>query len=191
MRRQKKNESGITLVALVITIIILLILAGIAIVTLTQTGLFENAKQAKNAMENAQNLEELTLNDYNNKIVSTIDGTRNIKENSINYDIIYSGEANKVGAYSFEFPTGKNLNNYKYLIFYANAFDSDFSKNNSNKVQGKTGIVPAEVTQGTSIYDLSHWTKWYILFSIPNETSFSIDSTGYDSRLFGKFSTNI
>jgi len=47
MRRQKKNESGITLVTLVITIIILLILAGIAIVTLTQTGLFENAKQAK------------------------------------------------------------------------------------------------------------------------------------------------
>ena len=34
MRRQKKNESGITLVALVITIIILLILAGIARVTL-------------------------------------------------------------------------------------------------------------------------------------------------------------
>ena len=38
-----------------ITIIILLILAGVAITTLTQTGLFENAKQAKNAMENAQN----------------------------------------------------------------------------------------------------------------------------------------
>ena len=33
-----KNKSGITLVALVITIIILLILAGVAITTLTQTG---------------------------------------------------------------------------------------------------------------------------------------------------------
>lgn len=42
-----KNTKGITLVTLVITIIILLILAGVAINTLTQTGLLENAKQAK------------------------------------------------------------------------------------------------------------------------------------------------
>ena len=43
----KVREHGITLVALVITIIILLILAGIAITGLTQTGLFEKARQAK------------------------------------------------------------------------------------------------------------------------------------------------
>ena len=54
---KKHKEKGITLVALVITIIILLILAGISIQTLTQTGLFENAKQAKNATENAQKYE--------------------------------------------------------------------------------------------------------------------------------------
>ncbi len=58
-----KNK-GITLVALVITIIILLILAGVAISALTQTGLFDNAKQAKNATENAQNKEEGILNEY-------------------------------------------------------------------------------------------------------------------------------
>ena len=39
-----KNQRGITLVALVITIIILLILAGIAILTLTQTVLLEKTK---------------------------------------------------------------------------------------------------------------------------------------------------
>ena len=44
---REKNIKGITLVALVVTIIILLILAGVAIATLTQTGLFESAKQAK------------------------------------------------------------------------------------------------------------------------------------------------
>ena len=41
-----KNK-GITLIALVITIIILLILEGISISTLTQTGLFGKAKQAE------------------------------------------------------------------------------------------------------------------------------------------------
>ena len=39
-----KENKGITLVALVITIIILLILAGIAILTLTQTVLLEKTK---------------------------------------------------------------------------------------------------------------------------------------------------
>ena len=42
-----KKEYGITLVALVITIIILLILAGVAIVVLTQTELFDSANRAK------------------------------------------------------------------------------------------------------------------------------------------------
>ena len=60
----KVREYGITLVALVITIIILLILAGVTITTLTQTGLFENAKQAKNATENAQKEENKILENY-------------------------------------------------------------------------------------------------------------------------------
>jgi len=64
----KKETNGITLVALVVTIIILLILAGVAITALTQTGLFENAKQAKNVMENAQENENFILGDYENTI---------------------------------------------------------------------------------------------------------------------------
>ena len=64
----KAREHGITLVALVITIIILLILAGVAITALTQTGLFENARQAKNATENAQIEENVILGSYENKI---------------------------------------------------------------------------------------------------------------------------
>ena len=64
----KVREHGITLVALVITIIILLILAGVAITALTQTGLFENARQAKNATENAQIEENVILGSYENKI---------------------------------------------------------------------------------------------------------------------------
>ena len=44
----KSREYGITLVALIITIIILLILAGITIGALTgENGLFTRAKQAK------------------------------------------------------------------------------------------------------------------------------------------------
>ena len=42
-----KKYKGITLIALVITIVILLILSGITIASLTQTGLFTKAKEAK------------------------------------------------------------------------------------------------------------------------------------------------
>ena len=38
---KEKTIKGITLVAMVITIVVLIILAGIAISTLTNTGLFE------------------------------------------------------------------------------------------------------------------------------------------------------
>lgn len=63
MRRTNK-QSGITLVALVITIIILLILAGIAISSLTQTGLFSKAQEAKQKTEEKAEEENTTLNEY-------------------------------------------------------------------------------------------------------------------------------
>lgn len=61
-----KEQKGITLVALVITIIILLILAGISIATLSQTGLFQKAKEAKEKSINAQGVENNTLGEYEN-----------------------------------------------------------------------------------------------------------------------------
>ena len=50
----KKKSKGITLVALVITISLLLILSGISISALTNTGIFQKAKDAKQASENAE-----------------------------------------------------------------------------------------------------------------------------------------
>ena len=44
------NNKGITLVALVITIIILLILAGISIQAITNTGLFANVQKSNNEL---------------------------------------------------------------------------------------------------------------------------------------------
>ena len=52
------KERGITLVALVVTIVILLILAGISISTLSNTGIFKKAKDAKQKYENEQKNEK-------------------------------------------------------------------------------------------------------------------------------------
>ena len=53
MKKTFKSSKGITLVALVITIIILLILAGISISALTNTGIFGKAKEAKQKSDEA------------------------------------------------------------------------------------------------------------------------------------------
>ena len=60
----KNRDKGITLVALVITIIILLILAGITISSLTNTGIFGRAKEAKEKTQQAQRNEQEILSQY-------------------------------------------------------------------------------------------------------------------------------
>ena len=70
-----KEQKGITLVALVITIIILLILAGISIATLSgDNGLFKRAQQAKDDTINGQKNENAALDTYNAAINNAIKG---------------------------------------------------------------------------------------------------------------------
>jgi type II secretory pathway pseudopilin PulG len=131
MGTKENLNKGITLVALVITIIILLILAGVAITTLTQTGLFENAKQAKNAMENAQTKENAILSDYSSEINEYISSNRNDKENSqslINKDdgiynkseggYIFNTSQNNITYTSNNIITlSESIENYNYIEF--------------------------------------------------------------------------
>ena len=75
MEKFKNNTKGITLVALVITIIILLILAGITISSLTNTGIFEKAKEARDKTANAAENQAKTLNEYEDELNKYISGT--------------------------------------------------------------------------------------------------------------------
>ena len=68
MKKIMKNQKGITLVALVITIVILLILAGISISTLTNTGIFEKAKDAKEKSEAEEKQQSETLDNYEKEL---------------------------------------------------------------------------------------------------------------------------
>lgn len=63
-----KNNKGITLVALVITIIILLILAGISIMSLTNTGIFGKAQDAKTKSAEAETNQKATLDEYETEL---------------------------------------------------------------------------------------------------------------------------
>ena len=60
-----KKERGITLVALVVTIIVLLILAGVTIsMTISGDNLFSRARQSTDQYNGAQYNEAVTMNEY-------------------------------------------------------------------------------------------------------------------------------
>ena len=63
MRKQeRRDEKGITLVALVVTIIVLIILAGVTLnIVLDNDGIINEAKQAADDYENAQKEEQELL----------------------------------------------------------------------------------------------------------------------------------
>ena len=65
----KTTEKGITLIALMITIIVLLILAGVTLsLTLGERGIFKTAKEASKNYTEAQKQEQEGLNEFDKEI---------------------------------------------------------------------------------------------------------------------------
>ena len=76
MRKKQMKEKGVTLIALVITIIILLILAGITISALTgENGLFKRAVDARENTLIAGQEENVTLKGYEQSINDVLSGS--------------------------------------------------------------------------------------------------------------------
>ena len=101
MKGSFKEKKGITLIALVITIIVLLILAGVSIAMLTgQKGILTQANNAKNATELASAKEKVELAVIG-AISQTRDGTLtvgNLRTELANYGGTIEGEAFSVTA---------------------------------------------------------------------------------------------
>ncbi len=67
---KRKNNSGITLIALIITIVVLIILAGVSInLLLGEHGIIKRVGQAKEEYENAQIAEQESLNELEKQLV--------------------------------------------------------------------------------------------------------------------------
>ena len=83
MNKTKRNARGITLIALVITIIVLLILAGVTIAALSgDNGILTKAKEAKEKTEQAQKDEERNLQEITDTINGVEGYSRSKKVNS-------------------------------------------------------------------------------------------------------------
>ena len=69
MKTKIKQEKGITLIALVVTIVVLLILAGVSVNALFgNSGIIEKAKDAQNKMDQATQNDLTAINNLNNWI---------------------------------------------------------------------------------------------------------------------------
>ena len=107
MKKQKTKENiGITLVALIVTIVLLLILAGISISALTQTGLFSRAKQATEKYKEAEEKERIQTELYSMQIEMNTNNDSKTKigkklydkniENGSKWDIIVINDSKKI-----------------------------------------------------------------------------------------------
>ena len=80
MKIKFKQEKGITLIALVVTIVVLLILAGVSInAVFGQDGIIEKAKDAQNKMDQATQNDLDSIDGLSNWIDSQINGTTGVR----------------------------------------------------------------------------------------------------------------
>ena len=143
MKNVLKSTKGITLIALVITIIVLLILAGVSIAMLTgENGILTQAQRAKNETENAAKQEEMDLA----QLEATVMGK--------DVPIIQVDDENP-GQLEQENDTTFVINSIEDLVFFS------YDVTNGNTYEGKT------VKLGTNL-DFSS-DKSYV---DPNRTDF-------------------
>ena len=109
MRFKTKEAKGITLIALVITIIVLLILAGVTIATLTgDNGILTKAQDAKTQTEQAKEDENLKIAIAGSYGTDGKLNLKDLKDNLENQEILYTD--------SDKFPLGVTVNGEKKKI---------------------------------------------------------------------------
>ncbi len=75
-----KDEKGITLVALLITIIVLVILAGVSIITLQETGIINTAIESTQKYDNSQMAENSIVNNFDYRLSKVMSNLTNIQD---------------------------------------------------------------------------------------------------------------
>ena len=158
MKNILKGNKGITLIALIITIIILLILAGISIQALTSTGLFSNAKDAAEQSRMAQYKEEIWLDVqtwmtdyYSTNGVEALEEYLSKKENYSEVEKLEDGTIQGVyKQYLFEIDTKNNI-----TILGKAGFTLTYNLSTSEYTKGPVGInLRYTLLEGTTLQSI-------------------------------------
>ena len=177
MKKYESKNLGITLVALVITIVILLILAGISISTLTNTGIFQKAKDAKENNRIASIEEQINLWLLNNEMDS-YGNSKDFKDledftsDLVNNNLLTEKERQEV------LTTGQITLNGKSIIFEKYNYVSnkeDLEKireevNNGNSFKNEKIILSQDIDLNGSSENKDSW--WIPIGSNENQKFF-------------------
>ena len=132
-KEQLKKENAITLIALVITIIVLLILAGVTIATLTgDNGILTRAQNAKNQTEEANIIEKIRV-----EIMSSLDNNGKLQLSKLKENISKTLNGEIIGE---EFPVIIKQDNYTFKID-SNGF-----------IYGEEEVKSGDIFQNPSLY---------------------------------------
>ncbi len=155
MKNTFKSSKGITLVALVITIIILLILAGISISALTNTGIFGKAKDAKQKSDEAALDQNTKLDEYESEINAYLPGQNNGgggQGSGINANTIASAtdteKANNYYGKSVNYTSANGVTGWK--IFYAGKMTDATDETNNIYLIADDYVDVAKLPNGTN-----------------------------------------
>lgn len=97
-----KKQNGITLIALVITIIVLLILAGVSIAMLTgDNGILTKANESKTATSKAEVMEKVNM-ELNGQMANAMAGDPFDAKATIEKNLGLSATVTKIGDYTVE-----------------------------------------------------------------------------------------
>ncbi len=167
------REKGITLVALVITIIILLILAGVTINTaLSENGLFRMAKKAGNEYQESEKQEQEAIEEI----------AKEMEKISIDYN-------DYVGVYVTGYtPTGKTKENPCIIEKATSGVTSNTDKSDNPIKDVEENLEQKFTTEelGWKIWDYDKNTKTIRLISDkPTETTLTLEgATGYNNGVW-------
>ena len=148
IKNRIKQKNGITLIALVITIIVLLILAGVSIAMLTgQNGILTQANNAKNETEQAnakEKVESAVIATMSQSKRGTLDADKLVAEITNNY----GGTATKTGT---GFPVNTTVDGKDFAVVGDGNITSTERKLLSEITGNETANTPAKDNLGNPI----------------------------------------
>ena len=160
MEKFIKKTKGITLIALVVTIVVLLILAGVSInMVLGENGIVTKAKDARDKTEQAKQNDLAQLDKLDNWITNNVNGNGNSTEPSTLVKQITNNGTNVVGENSdytgkdglqIDFKqykgNGYTANNIKKLEILSGSTTNDFAFSNCEEVIIYSNAILENVT---------------------------------------------
>ena len=185
MKKKYKNKKGITLVALVITVIVLLILATFSIQSLTNTGLFGKAKEAKEKYQISNEQEAINLILISKHMEKNFEyvGKKLYSKNFLNSDkwdyIVTTNSKKNYGDGWYYIKKATELDGYgktqhEWLVNYdtneiVELKDKDFAELSINNIILADGLIFNIDSNDISVSDKTTWGDGVQLYGFEND----------------------